>query len=48
MLHGMGIATGVDLTAVAETSRTVAGHLGLQLPSRYLEAGPEPPPGSRA
>ena len=47
MLHGMGIATGVDLTAVAETSRAVAGHLDRQLPSRYLAAGPEPPPGSR-
>ncbi len=47
MLHGMGTATGVDLAAVAEASRAVAGHLDRQLPSRYLAAGPAPPPGSR-
>lgn len=42
MLHGMGIATGVDLAAVAEASRAVAHRLGRALPSRYLAAGPAP------
>lgn len=40
MLHGMGIATGVDLDALAATSRWLAGLLGHGLPSRYLSAGP--------
>jgi len=40
MLHGMGIATGIDLEAVAAASRALAGPLGHPLPSRYLEAGP--------
>jgi hydroxymethylglutaryl-CoA lyase len=40
MLHGMGIATGVDLAAVAEASRALASRLGRALPSRYLQAGP--------
>ena len=39
MLHGMGIATGVDLDAVAEASRGLAGRVGRALPSRYLQAG---------
>jgi hydroxymethylglutaryl-CoA lyase len=39
MLHGMGIATGVDLELVVEASRSVARHLGHDLPSRYLQAG---------
>jgi hydroxymethylglutaryl-CoA lyase len=39
MLHGMGIATGVDLDAVAEASRALAARLGRPLPSRYLQAG---------
>jgi hydroxymethylglutaryl-CoA lyase len=42
MLHGMGIATGVDLAAVAAASRAVAHRLGRPLPSRYLMAGPAP------
>jgi hydroxymethylglutaryl-CoA lyase len=42
MLHGMGIATGVDLAAVAEASGAIAHRLGRTLPSRYLEAGPAP------
>jgi isopropylmalate/homocitrate/citramalate synthase len=42
MLHGMGVATGVDLDAVAAASRFVAGRLGRTLPSRYLQAGPAP------
>jgi len=42
MLHGMGIETGVDLRAVAAASRALAGRLGRELPSRYLQAGPEP------
>jgi hydroxymethylglutaryl-CoA lyase len=42
MLHGMGVVTGVDLSAVAEASHTVARRLGRGLPSRYLAAGPAP------
>jgi len=42
MLHGMGIATGADLDAVAAASRWLAGRLGHGLPSRYLQAGPPP------
>jgi hydroxymethylglutaryl-CoA lyase len=38
MLHGMGIATGVDLAAVAAASRAVSSQLGRTLPSRYLQA----------
>jgi hydroxymethylglutaryl-CoA lyase len=38
MLHGMGIATGVDLGAVAAASRAIAPRLGHGLPSRYLQA----------
>jgi isopropylmalate/homocitrate/citramalate synthase len=40
MLHGMEIATGVDLEAVAESSRALGQRLGRSLPSRYLQAGP--------
>jgi len=39
MLHGMGIATGVDLDAVARASKEVSRVLGHDLPSRYLKAG---------
>jgi len=46
MLHGMGISTGVDLHAVAESSRALARRLGRTLPSRYVQAGP--PPGDGA
>jgi hydroxymethylglutaryl-CoA lyase len=46
MLHGMGIATGVDLAAVAEASRALAERLGRSLPSRWLQAGPFVPQGS--
>jgi hydroxymethylglutaryl-CoA lyase len=42
MLHGMGIATGVDLAAVAEASRALAGRLGKPPASRYVRAGPAP------
>jgi hydroxymethylglutaryl-CoA lyase len=38
MLHGMGVATGVDLDAVVSASRTVAERLSRALPSRYLQA----------
>jgi hydroxymethylglutaryl-CoA lyase len=38
MLHGMGIATGVDLHRVAAASRAIAPRLGHPLPSRYLQA----------
>jgi hydroxymethylglutaryl-CoA lyase len=37
MLHGMGIATGVDLERVAHASRALAPRLGHALPSRYLQ-----------
>jgi len=40
MLHGMGIETGVDLSAVAEASRQLAARLGRALPSRYLQSCP--------
>jgi hydroxymethylglutaryl-CoA lyase len=45
MLHGMGIETGVDLSAVAAASMALASSLGHTLPSRYLQAGPVPRPG---
>jgi hypothetical protein len=38
MLHGMGIATGVDLKKVAAASRALGSRLGHPLPSRYLQA----------
>jgi isopropylmalate/homocitrate/citramalate synthase len=38
MLHGMGIATGVDLDQVVAASRVLAPVLGHPLPSRYLQA----------
>ena len=38
MLHGMGVATGVDLAKVVAASRTLAGPLGHALPSRYLQS----------
>jgi isopropylmalate/homocitrate/citramalate synthase len=38
MLHGMGIATGVDIGKVAAASRALAPRLGHALPSRYLQA----------
>jgi hydroxymethylglutaryl-CoA lyase len=38
MLDGMGIATGVDLAAVAAASRALAPALGHPLPSKYLQA----------
>jgi hydroxymethylglutaryl-CoA lyase len=37
MLHGMGIETGVNLSAIAEASRGVARFLDHPLPSRYLQ-----------
>ncbi|HLW46752.1 MAG TPA: hydroxymethylglutaryl-CoA lyase [bacterium] len=43
MLHGMGVETGIDLDAVAATSRWLAGCIGRPLPSRYLTAGPAVP-----
>jgi hydroxymethylglutaryl-CoA lyase len=46
MLRGMGIATGVDLAAVAEASGAISQRLGRALPSRYLQAGPAPGGGS--
>jgi isopropylmalate/homocitrate/citramalate synthase len=38
MLHGMGIATGVEIDKVAAASRALAPRLGHGLPSRYLQA----------
>ena len=37
MLHGMGVATGVDLMRVAAASRFIGLRLGRDLPSRYLK-----------
>jgi hydroxymethylglutaryl-CoA lyase len=38
MLHGLGIETGVDLEALVETSRWMAGHLGRPSPSLVVRA----------
>jgi hydroxymethylglutaryl-CoA lyase len=38
MLHGLGIETGVDLTALVETSTWMAGVLGRPSPSRVVAA----------
>jgi hydroxymethylglutaryl-CoA lyase len=48
MLDGMGVATGVDLAAVADASRWLQERLGRPLPSRFLKAGPPVPRGTRA
>jgi hydroxymethylglutaryl-CoA lyase len=48
MLQGMGIATGVELTLVAEASRALAARLDRALPSRWLQAGPFLPRGTSA
>ena len=40
MLHGMGVATGVDLELVRSGSKRLEAALGRRLPSRYLQAGP--------
>jgi len=37
-LHGLGIETGIDLLALAETSDWLAGHLGRPSPSRAVRA----------
>ena len=38
MLHGMGIATGIDLDLLTEVSRGAAAFVGHELPSKYLKA----------
>ncbi len=38
LLQGLGIETGVDLPALVETSRWMAGHLGRPSPSRVVQA----------
>jgi len=38
MLHGLNIATGVDLDAVVEASRFMESRIGHRLPSRYYQA----------
>ena len=43
MLHGMRLETGVDLDALAATSRWLAAVIGRSLPARYLSAGPPLP-----
>jgi isopropylmalate/homocitrate/citramalate synthase len=43
MLHGMGIATGVDIGKVAAASRALEPRLGHALPSRYLQASAPAP-----
>lgn len=40
MLHGMGIATGVDLERVRDAAHLAAGLVEHALPSRYAQAGP--------
>jgi isopropylmalate/homocitrate/citramalate synthase len=42
MLHGMGIATGIDLEALMETSRWLGGQLGKELPAMVTRAGDFP------
>ncbi len=39
MLHGMGVPTGIDLEALMDTSRWLAGHLGKELPAMVTRAG---------
>jgi hydroxymethylglutaryl-CoA lyase/(R)-citramalyl-CoA lyase len=39
MLHGMGVATGIDLAALVEISHWLGGHLGKELPSLVSRAG---------
>ena len=46
MVHGMGIATGVDLEKVRAASRAMEGVLGRRVPSRYVQAGPLRPGGA--
>ena len=38
MLHGMGVATGIDLDKLTEASRTAASFVGHELSSKYLKA----------
>lgn len=38
LLDGLGVHTGVDLDALVETSRWMAGHLGRPSPSRVVQA----------
>ncbi len=38
MLHGMGIATGVDLAAVVAASRYLAEEIGVTLTSKYVQS----------
>ena len=38
MLHGLGIHTGIDLDALTDTSRWMAGHIGHPSPSRVATA----------
>src|SRR5258706_6170068 len=38
MLHGMGVATGIDLDKLIETSRIASAFVGHELASKYLKA----------
>jgi hydroxymethylglutaryl-CoA lyase len=38
MLHGLGVETGVDLTALASTSAWMARQFGRPSPSRVVQA----------
>ena len=38
MLHGMGVATGIDLDKLIDASRTASTFVGHELPSKYLKA----------
>jgi hydroxymethylglutaryl-CoA lyase len=40
MLHGMGVATGVDLDGVIDAARFAAREVGLDLPGQVMRAGP--------
>lgn len=42
LLHGMGVPTGIDLEALMETSRWLAGQLGKELPAMVTRAGDFP------
>ncbi|MFO7549495.1 MAG: hydroxymethylglutaryl-CoA lyase [Acidimicrobiia bacterium] len=46
MLHRMGFDTGLDLEALADSARWLAGHLGGSVVGLYAKAGPFPRPAS--
>jgi len=42
MLRGLGVATGIDLDSLIETSRWLGGQLGKELPGMVARAGDYP------